>query len=81
MLQKGSKILLCIFLEGEPKDPAPRLPYCLLATPPWSLHPLSSLVSNCPLELREVTEAETYSLKARNGGPRKACIPRSLTGH
>ena len=50
VLQKGSKVLLFIFLEEEP-DSAPRLHSCLLTAPPWSLHPLPSLISNCPLEL------------------------------
>ena len=30
------------------QDPAPRLHYCFLTAPPWSLHPLPSLISNCP---------------------------------
>ena len=33
--------------------PTPRLHCCLLTAPPWSLHPLPSLISNCLLELRE----------------------------
>ena len=53
VLQKGSKILLRIFLELRNQDPAPRLYYCLLTSPPQFLHPLPSLISNCPLELRE----------------------------
>ena len=38
------------------QDPAPRLHCCLLMAPPWSLHPVSSPISNCPLELREGPE-------------------------
>ena len=29
------------------QDPAPRLHYCFLTSPPLSLHPLPSLISNC----------------------------------
>ena len=29
------------------KNPAPRLHYCFLATPPWTLYPLPSWISNC----------------------------------
>ena len=53
LVLQNSKILLSIFLEEGP-GPAPRLHYCLLTATPWSLHPLLSLISNCPLELREV---------------------------
>ena len=49
---KGSKILLHIF-PGEEPGPAPRLHYSLLTVPPWSLHPLPSLISSRLLELRE----------------------------
>ena len=45
VLQKSSKILLSLFLGGEP-GPAPRQHYCFLAAAPWSLHPLPSLIGN-----------------------------------
>lgn len=52
----SSKILLRVSPEGN-QDPCPNtLHYCFLTAPPWSLHPISSLVSNClslPLKLRE----------------------------
>ena len=41
-----SKILLYVSLGGN-KDPAPKLHYCFQKTPPLSLHPLLSLISNC----------------------------------
>ena len=77
ILQRGSNILLCIFLKEEP-GPTPRLYYCLLAAPPWSLHTLPSLISNFLWNSRNVMEPEAYSLKARKGGHRKACVPSSL---
>ena len=33
-------------LKGN-QDPAPRLLYCFLTAPPWSLNPIPSLISNC----------------------------------
>ena len=55
VLQKISKMMLCVSLEGEP-GPCPRLHYCSLAVLPLSLHSLPYLISNClncPLKLRE----------------------------
>ena len=46
VLQKDSKILLCVSLEEEEPGPAPGLHHCLLTAPPWSLLPLPSLTSN-----------------------------------
>ena len=43
---ESSEIFLYISREGN-QDPAPRLHFCLLTAPPSSLHPLSSLISNC----------------------------------
>ena len=81
VLQKGSKILLCIFLEKEP-DPGPKLHYCFCSSPVSATLP--SLISNClnlPFGTQgKVLEAEVYSLKIRYGGHRKACVPRSPTG-
>jgi len=37
-------IVMCTLLN---EDPAPRLHYCFLATPPLTLHPLPSWISNC----------------------------------
>ena len=42
---EGLKIMLCVFLEGEP-GPCPRLHYCFLTVPPLSLHSLPYLISN-----------------------------------
>ena len=57
VLQKSSKILLCVSLGGNQDLPQ---------APPWSLHPLPSLISSCltcPLEFGKVLEAEAYSYK------------------
>ena len=61
VLQKNSKILLCISLEAEP-GPAPRWHYCFLTVSSWSLHPLHSLVSSC-LNLSFGTQGRSWSLK------------------
>ena len=47
------KDIVNVYSLRRNQDPVPRLHYCLLTTPPWSLHPLPLLISNCPLELRE----------------------------
>ena len=69
---------MCILEHGP--GPAPRLQGCRLPAPPWSLHPLPSLMSSClnlPFDSGKVLEAVVYSLKTSNGGHRKACVPRS----
>ena len=76
VLQKGSKILLCVFLKEEP-GPCPKAVLLSLDC--------SSLVSASPPFLisrnsGKVVEAEAYSIKISNGGHRKACVPRSPTG-
>ena len=73
----------CYFLQRN-QDPVPRLQYCLLTACPWSLHPLLFLISyylNLALwNSGKNMEPEAYSLKRRNGGHRKACVPRDPTG-
>ena len=61
VLQKNSKILLCIFLEEEP-GPALSLHCGLLTAPPWSLHPLPSLISNC-MNLPFGTQGRSWRLR------------------
>ena len=55
----------------------------LLTAPPWSLHPLPSLTSNC-LNLLFGSQGMSRRLKpipqTRKGGHRKACVPRRPTG-
>ena len=78
VLQKCSKVLLCIFLEEEPAA-APRLHYCLSAPPAWSLHPLPSQISSC-LNLTVGTQGrswrlnEAHFLRRRNGGHHRALL-------
>ena len=58
------------------------LPQCctiVLTVPPWSrIPPLPRLANiwTCFLNSGKVMEAEVHSLKARNGGCRKACVAR-----
>ena len=80
-------ILLCVTLEREPGShpEAVRLYGCCLTVPPWSLHPLPSLISSClnlPLETqgRSWRLKEAHFLKIRNGEHRKAFVLRSPTG-
>ena len=61
ILQKSSKILSCVSLEGEPGS-YPRLRYYLLTAPPWSLHPLPSLMSDS-LNLPFGPQGRSWSLK------------------
>ena len=71
-------------LRGN-QDPALKLHYCFLPVPPMSLHPLSSLISDC-LNLFLGTQGrswrlnETHFLRTRNGGHRKTFVPRSPAG-
>ena len=73
-----------VYYLRRKQDPAPRVHYCLLTVPPWSLHPLPSLISNSlNLLFRtqgKVIEAKVRSPKIRNGEHRKACAPRSSAG-
>ena len=71
-------------LRGN-QDPAPGLYYCCLIVPPLSLHPFPSLTSNS-LNLSLGTMArswwlnEAHFLRIRNGGHKKAFVPRSHLG-
>ena len=71
-------------LKGS-KDPAPRMCYCCLTVPRLSSHPLHSPITNClylPLgtQGRLWRLCKAHFLKTRNGGHRKAFVPRSPTG-
>ena len=81
VLQKSSKILLCVSLEAEP-GPAPRLHHCFLTLPPWSLPFQTRLVWTCPLELREGHGGwmKLISYKQEMGDPERLFVPRSPTG-
>ena len=77
------KILLCIFLEGEP-GPCPKAALLSLdcssmvsASPPFPDQPLFEP----PFwNSGTVMEAEAHSVKTRNGGHRKAYVLRTLLG-
>ena len=58
VLQKNSKILLYTAFVEEP-GPSPRLLYCFWTAPPWSLHPLPSLIR----ELSEFTLRNSEKFK------------------
>ena len=80
-------ITLCVSLGRGYQDPTPRLYYCFLtAVPPSSLHPSSSTISSNCLYLPLGTQGrlwklnEAHFLKTRNGGQRKAFVPKSPTG-
>ena len=60
VLQKTSRILLRIFLKEEP-GLFPRLQY-FLTVPPFSPHPLRSLISNCS-NLPFETQGRSWRLK------------------
>ena len=60
VLQKSSKVCFSVFLEEEP-GPAPRLYYCLTASP-WSQPPLPPLISNC-LNLSFGAQGRSWRLK------------------
>lgn len=83
VLQKNSNIPSCIFLEEKPA-PCPEAALLCLNVPLWSLHPLSSLISDClnqPLgtQGRSWRPNEAYSLKARNGDT-EGLVPRNPQG-
>ena len=80
-LQNSSKVLLCVSLEGEP-GPCPKAALLFLLTaPPLSPGPLPSRISIClNLQGRSWRLNEAYFLLSRNGGHRKAFVPRSPTG-
>ena len=67
------------------QDPAASLHYYFLTTSPLPLNHLPALMSNC-LHLsfgtqgRSWRQNEVYFLLTRNGGHRKAFVPRSPTG-
>ena len=76
-------MLLCIFL-GEKPGHCPKAPLLFLdcsslvsVSPPF---PDEQLFELALWNSGTVMEAEAYSLKARNGGHRKACVSRSPTG-
>ena len=84
VLQKSSKILLCVSLEAEP-GPCPRAALLFLNSSSLVSHPLPSLISNClnlPFGTRGRSRRlnEAYSLQTRNRGHRKASGPRSPAG-
>ena len=60
-LQKYSKILLCLFLEGN-QDPVPRLHCCLLAAPHLSPDSPPFLSNNC-FNLHFETQERFWRLK------------------
>ena len=78
-----SKILLYVSLGGN-KDPAPKLHYCFQKTPPLSLHPLLSLISNC-LNLPFGIQGKSWRLngafflQTRNERSRRAFVSRRVT--
>ena len=83
VLQKGSKILLCIFLEEDPGS-CPKAALLSIdgsslvsVSPPFQVE---QLFEPALWTSGKVTEAEAYSRKTRNGGHSKACIPRSPIG-
>jgi len=80
ILQKNSKILLCIFLEEDPR-PCPKAALLSLDCSSLSLLLLSSLpwLTTKPAlwNSGKVMEAEAYSVKVRNGEHRKACAQES----
>ena len=83
VLRESSRYCHVYPLRGN-QDPGPRLQYCLWTASPLSLCPLPSLISDC-LNLPFGTQGRSwrlkpYSLQARNGGCRKASVPRSPTG-
>ena len=61
ILQKSSKILLCVSLEEEP-GPTPRLHNCVWMAPPGSLHALPSLIST-GWHLPSKAQGRSWSLK------------------
>ena len=85
VLQKNSKMLLCVFLEGEP-GPFPKAVLLFLdCSSLSSQHPLPSPTSHC-LNLPFGTQGrsrrvnEAYFLKTRDEGHTKAFLPGSPTG-
>ena len=83
VLQKSSKILLCVSLEVEPgpcPKPALLCPDCsslVSASPPF---PDQQLFESALWNSGKVMEAGVYSLQTRNTGHRKDSVPRSPTG-
>ena len=84
-LQKSSKILLSISLEGEPGHCPKASLLFLLTVSPLTLHPLPSLISNClnllfGIQGRSRRRTEAYFLLPRNGRHRKVLVPISTIG-
>ena len=83
--EKNLKVLLCIFLEGEPGW-CPKAALSLLDPSSFVCIPLLSLISNClnlPFGTLEKSRRlnDAYFLQTRNGGHRKAFVPtRALQG-
>ena len=74
---------LCVSLEREPGSCLKDY-YYFLTVPPWSLQPLPYLFSNYLNKFLGAQGSswrvnEVHFLKARNGGHRKAFVPRSPT--
>ena len=74
-----------VYPVREDQDLAPRLHYCFLIVLPLSPHLLPSLISNCLNLLIGTQERwwrlnEAYFLQTKNGGHRKAFVPRSPIG-
>ena len=70
---------------SENKDPVPKLYYCFLTVPPWSLHSFPSLISasfNLPTGTQERSWRlnEAYFLQSRNEGQRKVFMTGCPTG-
>ena len=79
VLQPNSKILLSTFLEEGP-GPCPKAALLFLDCFSLTLHPLPSLITHSLNPPFGTQGRSIYSLKIKNRGHRKACVPRSLTG-
>ena len=74
-----------VYSLSENKDPVPKLYYCFLTVPPWSLHSFPSLISasfNLPTGTQERSWRlnEAYFLQSRNEGQRKVFMTGCPTG-
>ena len=74
-----------VYPLSENKDPVPKLYYCFLTVPPWSLHSFPSLISasfNLPTGTQERSWRlnEAYFLQSRNEGQRKVFMTGCPTG-
>ena len=82
---RTQRLLIGVFLEEEPGT-TPRLHCCFLTVPSWSLHPLTSMISNC-LHLPFGTHGKSRKLnegyflkKKKKWGTEKNLLP-SLKPH